>query len=114
MATIHNPLFGSLSKNDCVAVAINHIKDEVFWKAIFCLHSAVFHALTALRYCDSNIHTMDKKFFLMTKTCEILLDSQKLLDDEDLFGPMSGVALSDCKQELNKVFGETNTERNGY
>ncbi len=43
---------------------------------------------------------------------EALLDSQKLLNDEDLFGSMKGVVLSDCEQELDEIFGETSTERN--
>ncbi len=47
-ATIHNPSFASLSKNDQVAGAINDIEEEVFWKAIYCLLHAVFSALKAL------------------------------------------------------------------
>ncbi len=35
-----------------------------------------------------------------------LLDSQLLLDYQDLFGSMRGVILSDCKEELDEVFGE--------
>ncbi len=35
-----------------------------------------------------------------------------LLDDQDLFGSMRGEVLSDCNEELDEVFGETNTERN--
>ncbi len=50
-ATIPNPSFGSLSKNDCVAAAFNDIEDEVFWKAIYCLLHAVVPALKSLQYC---------------------------------------------------------------
>ncbi len=64
-ATIHNPSFASLSKNDCVAAAIVDIEDEVFWKAIYCFLRAVFPALKALQYCDSNIPAMDKVYFLV-------------------------------------------------
>ncbi len=60
-AAINNPSFTSLSKNDHVAAVVNDIKDEVFWKAIYCLLHAVFPAFKALRYCDSNIPAMDKK-----------------------------------------------------
>ncbi len=61
-ATIHNTSFSSLSKNDCVAAAVNDIEDEVFWKEIYCLLLSIFSALKALRYCDSNIPAMDKIF----------------------------------------------------
>ncbi len=58
-ATIHNPSFASLSKNDCVAGAVNNIEDEVFWKEIHCLLHSVFPALKVLRFCDSNIPAID-------------------------------------------------------
>ncbi len=69
-ATIHNPSFASLSKNDQVAAAIQDIEDEVFWKAIYCLLHAVFPALKALQYCDSNISAMDKIYFLVKQAGE--------------------------------------------
>ncbi len=78
-ATIHNPSFASLSKNDCMAAAIVDIEDEVFWKAIYCLLFAVFPALNALRYCDSNIPAMDKIYFLAKQAYEALLDSRCFL-----------------------------------
>ncbi len=109
--TIHNPSFVSLSKNDCLAAAIV-IEDEVFWKAIYCLLPAVFPALKTLRYCDSNIPVIDKIYFLVKRADDALLDLQLLLDDQDLFGSMRGVFLSDCKEELDEVFGDINTERN--
>ena len=55
---------------------------------------------------------MDKIYFLVKRADEALLNSQKLLDDEDLFGSMRGVTLSDCELELDEVFGDSNTERN--
>ncbi len=48
----------------------------------------------------------------MKQADKVLLDSQMLLDDEDLFGLIRGVVLSDCKQELDEDFGKTNTEKN--
>ncbi len=111
-ATIHSPMFSNLSKNDRVAAAVRDVEDDVFWKAIYCLLRAVFPALKALRYCDSNIPAMDKIYFLVKRADEALLNSQKLLDDEDLFGSMRGVTLSDCELELDEVFGDSNTERN--
>ncbi len=110
-ATIHNPSFSSLSKNDRVAAAIANIEDEVFWKAIYCLLQAVFPALKALRYCDSDIPAMDKIYFLVKQADDALHDLQLLLDDQDLFGSMRGVMLSNCDEELDEVFGDANTER---
>ncbi len=68
--------------------------------------------LDALRYCNSNIPTMDKIFFLVKQADDALFDSQLLLDDQDLFGSMRGVVLTDCVEEMDEVFGDTNTERN--
>ncbi len=62
-ATIHAAALESVAKNVRVVLAIEHIKDEVFWKSIFSLLRAVFLALKALRYCDSNVPDMDKNFF---------------------------------------------------
>ncbi len=49
---------------------------------------------------------MDKIYFLVKQVNQSLHDTQNLLDDEGLFGPMRGVVLFDCKQELDKFFGE--------
>ncbi len=111
-ATIHNPSFASLSKNDRVAAAIVDIEDEVFWKAIYCLLCAIFPALKALQYCDSNIPAMDKIYFLVKQVDDALHDLQLLLDDQDLFGSMRGSTIPECEEEYDEVFGETNTERN--
>ncbi len=48
----------------------------------------------------------------MKQADKVLLDSQMLLDDEDLFGSIRGVVLLDCKQEMDEVFGKTITEKN--
>ncbi len=72
----------------------------------------MFPALKVLRSCNSNISAVDKIYFLVKQADEALLDPQKVLDDKDLFWSMRGVILSDCEQELDDVFGETNTERN--
>ncbi len=62
LATICNPSFASLSKNDCVAAAVDDIEDKIFWNAIYCLLHAIFPALKALRCCNSNILAMDNIF----------------------------------------------------
>ncbi len=43
---------------------------------------------------------------------EAMLELEKFLDDEDLFGPMREVHLLNDTQELNGVLGKTTTERN--
>ncbi len=47
---------------------------------------------------------MNKLYFLVKQKDEAFLDSQKLLDDEDLFGSMKGVFWSNCNQELDEVW----------
>ncbi len=84
----------------------------MYWKAIYCLLCAIFPALKALQYCDSNIPEMDKIYFLAKQADEALHDSQLLLDDQDLFGSTRGSTVPDCEEEFDEVFGETNTERN--
>ncbi len=111
-ATIHNPSFASLSKNDQVAGAINGIEEEVFWKALYFPLCAVFPSLKALQYCDSNSPVMDKIYFLVKRADDALHDLQLLLNDQDLFGSMRGTTIQKCEEEFNEVFGETNTERN--
>ncbi len=66
-------------------LAIQDIEDEVFWKAIYILLRTVFPALKALRYCDSNIPTMDKLFHLVKRAEDAILSSTNDLDDETSF-----------------------------
>ncbi len=84
----------------------------MFWKAIYCLLCAVFPALKALQYCDSNIPIMEKIYFLVKQADDALHDLQLLLDDQDLFGSMRGSIIPECEEEYDEVFGETNIERN--
>ncbi len=108
--TIHNPYFANLSQNDCVEAIIKDIEDEVFWKVIYCLLCAVFPTLKGYTMIPKSLQW--KIFFLVKQVDDTLLDSQLLFDDQDLFGSMWGVILSYCKEELDEVFEETNTERN--
>ncbi len=55
---------------------------------------------------------MDKICYLVKQADEALLDSQKLLNDEDLFGSIRGVVLSNYEQVWDEIFGKTNTEKN--
>ncbi len=52
---------------------------------------------------------MDENFFLVKQVDEALFDSQLFLNDQDLYGSMRGVILSNCNKELDEVF---DTERN--
>jgi len=50
---------------------------------------AVFPALRLLRYCDKSTPAMDKIFYLSHRTTVALAKSDKLLNDEALFGGMT-------------------------
>ncbi len=81
-------------------------------RQLICLLHVVLPTLKTLRYCDSNIPAMDKIYFLMKQADEALLDSQLLLDNQDLFESMRGVILSVYEEELDDFFDEAITERN--
>lgn len=65
--TVHGAAFTSVLVNNKVELAVKDIDNKVFWKAIYILLRAVFHALKMLRYCDSNIPAMDKIFHLIKR-----------------------------------------------
>ncbi len=62
--TTQNPMIAKLTKHKQVALAVDDIKNEVFWKADYCLLQGEFSVLQALWYCDSNVPAMDKIYFL--------------------------------------------------
>ena len=62
------------------------VENEKFWKGLYILLRAVFPALRALRYCDSNTPVMDKIYFLSHRTTTAIAQSKEFLDNEDLFG----------------------------
>ncbi len=93
-ATIHSPAFSSVAHNSRVALSIQDIEDEKFWKAIYCLLRAVFPALKALCYCDANFPAMDKVFYLAYRANDAILKSAMDLDDVGLFGPMQKTEIS--------------------
>ncbi len=71
---------------------------------------AVFPALCAMRYCDANVPTMDKIYYLVKRVDYALLSSQPILNDEGLFGPMYAELCQGVCNELSTVFGETGKE----
>ncbi len=91
-----------------MVLAVEDIEDDVFWRAIFCLLRAVFPALKALQFCNSNHPAMDKIYILVHCADCALKKSSSILDDECLFGSTSRSALTGCDEELDEVFGETN------
>ena len=62
------------------------IEDPLFFKALFVLLRAVFPAIHALRYYDSNIPMMDKIYVLSKRTVLALTNSIDALNNPDLFG----------------------------
>ncbi len=113
-ATIHGAAFESVAKNARVVLAVEDIEDEVFWKSIFCLLRAVFPALKALRYCDSNVPAMDKIFFLVKRADVAIENSSSMLNDEELFGCADSSLVTGCEEELDEVFGERGVEYERY
>ncbi len=79
--------------------------ETIVLSLLFCLS-----CIECLATYDSDKPSMDKIFFLVKWVNNALLKSQVLLDDEDLFGPMKGVALVECKDELAEDFGESYME----
>ena len=105
LATIHQVIFTDLDLNDRTRSAVFDIQDGKFWKGLYTILRAIYPALRALRYCDSNIPCMDKIFFLCHRTTEAIKNSVEALDDVDLFGPMDGDD-SGLEIEASEVYGD--------
>ena len=67
-ATIHQQKFLDLTLTNSAKGAVQDIKEDKFWKCMYILLRAMFPALRALRYCDSNTPCMDKLFHLSHRT----------------------------------------------
>jgi hypothetical protein len=67
-ATIHQQKFLDLALTNSAKGAVHDIKDNNFWKCMYILLRAVFPALRALQYCDSNTPCMDKLYYLSHRT----------------------------------------------
>ncbi len=83
-ATIHQHKLLDLSLTTSAKGAVQDIKEENFWKCMYILIRAVFPALRALWYCDSNMPCMDKLFHLSHRTTVAIEDSLVDLNDESL------------------------------
>ena len=87
---------------ECVA----DIENPSFFKAIYIMLRAVFPALRALRYCDSNLPMMDKIYYLSHRASEALKKSVDELDNDDLFKEFEAAAeISELSLEEEQVFG---------
>lgn len=71
--------------NSKVVLTVQGIDNEVFWKVIYFLR-AVYPALKALHYCNSNIKAMDKIFHFFKRAEGAILKSVEDLDDDTIFG----------------------------
>lgn len=79
------------------------IEDPLFFKALFVLLRAVFPAICALRYSDSNTPMMDKIYFLSKRTVLSLTSSIDALNNPDLFGKF--VDHDELGDEMCKIWG---------
>ena len=87
-ATIHQQKILDLTLTNSAKGAVQDIKEDNFWKCMYILLRAVFPALRALRYCDSNTPCMDKLFHLSHRTTVAIENSLDDLDDKSLFGSL--------------------------
>ena len=85
-STIHTLKFRELAKNDEIRGAVLDIENEVFFKALYILLCAVFPAICALRFTDSNKPMMDKIIFFSQRTDTALDKSIAFLYSTEVFG----------------------------
>ena len=108
LATIHDNNFTSLDivrKNDRVRLAVMDLKNEAFWQAMYLVLRNNFPALRALRYCDANVPSMDKLYFLSHRVTKALEMSSEDLNFKSLlstFKDDEGVGF-----ENQEVFGSS-------
>ncbi len=88
-ATIHQQKFLDLALTNSAKGAVQDIKDDNFWKCMYILLCAVFSALRALWYCNSNTPCMDKLYYLSHRTTVAIEKSQDDLNDKSLFGSLN-------------------------
>ncbi len=109
-ATVHSQVFQTLAHNARVALAVQDIENSQFCRSINFLMRAVSPAPCAMRDRDANVPAIKKMYYLMKRVDYILLSSQPILNDEELFGPMYGVLCGGVSNELSTVFGESGEE----
>jgi hypothetical protein len=112
-ATIHLQQFRVLTLNASAKAAVHDIEDDKFWKCLYVLLCAVFPALRALRYCDSNVPVMDKIFFLSHRTTEAIRQSEPMFNESGLFRS-EGLGDTDLVAEMDNVFDSTDGDTGDY
>ena len=103
-STIHTQKFLDLPKNETMRQAVIDITSDIFFKALFVLLRAVFPALRALRFTDSNIPMMDKIYYFTLRTQFALEKSVSDLNNEDMFGKFVG-GDDTLETEIGEVWG---------
>lgn len=107
LATIHQEKFRSMAvtrTNERVRGCVLDIEDPSFWKAIYTILRAVFPALRALRYCDSNTPAMDKIYMLAQRTSDAIDKSVEVLNDPALLRSFTPEG-DDLNVELIEIYG---------
>ena len=104
-ASIHQQKFLDLTLTTSASArgAVQDIKDKNFWKCMYILLRAVFPALRALWYRDSNTPYMDKLFHLSHRTMVAIENSLYDLNGESLFGSLKTDQI--LNEEGNMVMG---------
>ena len=101
-ATVHSIQFKDCVKKltridkDKISFCINDVENPAFFKDVYFILRAVYPALRALRYCDSNMPMMDKIYYLSYRASETL---RKSVDDID-------ANVTDVDDELHEFDGE--------
>ena len=119
-STIHQQKFRELMKTykrkEAIRGVVEDIENKNFFKAMYVLLRAVYPALRALRYCDSNEPIMmDKIYFLTHRTTEALKKSVDQLNDGALFDDFLADSTldDDFMMEVGEVFGPEEGNQNG-
>ena len=83
-STIHSIMFRDLAKNDKVRGAVMDIENEVFFMSLYILLRAVFPAICALQFADSNEPIMDKIYFFSQRTQMALTKSVDFFNETEV------------------------------
>ena len=106
LATVHSANYRALSLSSRAQRATKDVMEERYYKAMYALMRAVYSALVALRYSDSNTPAMDKIFFLAHRTTVAIETSVEVLNDTALFGELGALEELDFEDEVEQVFGK--------
>ena len=80
LGNIHQAIFSDLNLNYRVRSAVMDIENKTFWKALHTLLRSKYPAMQALRYCDSNVLSIENIYHLSNHTTgywEVLWDVEQ-------------------------------------